>query len=364
MSEALLFRPYGDIRTFFIGQIARGDHRTRPNHLTSNSVSYVATLRAEGLLQTSRIWRWRSLSTADPVVFGPHLNFNPNLFPSALTRSTGWKFFDSLFVSDVETAFRPIAKSFRLLEIVPLPEGVSQIRLEVDDAEDMEVLDLSIQFAKRLLLRADALVAENSEWLDAATMVDAEGVKAASLSADEIDAVVSTARHATGWLSGVVERIGDDVDCHLSLPTEIAPLSGNIRLVPFLDDNVRRARLAADVALPEANVEEARLLPEKPGIVGWLARLGEIEIGDKEVDDRFRIFASEGAAPLLLRAKPSLLALARWGATVRISANRLVVTAGSIPVDDPTVARVIEAIGLLWRECAEQRAGIVAIEDD
>jgi hypothetical protein len=155
----------------------------------------------------------------------------------------------------------------------------------------------------------------------------------------------------TAAYSGVVERVGDQEIARVSLDGHgidgpDAPYRGELSVRLFASGHPRT--IALDAALP-AGLPRATLQPEV-GLLGALAALRELEIGDRDLDKAFVIRGEGDVAGLLEDVRPELLRLAPLGLTLTTTGERL-----QLAIKSPREAhleRAIDALFTVWRRLA------------
>ncbi len=90
------------------------------------------------------------------------------------------------------------------------------------------------------------------------------------------------------------------------------------------------------------------LIPER-GMLKVVQRIGELEVGDQELDDAFIIDAKSEASPFIRSLKTPLLALSPFTLRVEIESRRFLVAADDLP-DDEALRTALIASAELWKQ--------------
>ena len=98
--------------------------------------------------------------------------------------------------------------------------------------------------------------------------------------------------------------------------------------------------------LPGEWVVTARLRPQTSRFS--LRRFGELEIGDKSVDDAYIIDAKPGATPLLRHLRGPLLRLAEYCEQLEFAPTSVAFHLEKLPTSAPQLAEVVDAALDLW----------------
>jgi len=357
LSEAYLLSPYGNPRDLVVGEAARGHHATRPDTLSKELV-YEADLTVRGVVPA--LYVTDLLIDKAPPLFGPRLPTTEGVFRKYNAHSPGYGFSDAV-LNDVDVQ-RTASSLVR--RIVVHPHGLEHSRLMVfaAPADDAQQLGFAIGMVRALAKRIHELALENRLYPDAWEALRARGLTGEP-GEDRMREVKGLVEDATRLAHGTTERVGDGLETRLSVSHSGLELEGTL-VARWCDALATHVDIAFQAALPPVDVAEVRLTaPEPSGLLAFLKTWGEVEVGDRALDDGFLIEGEARASATIVHARAELLALVPYSARVNLTGGSVAVRLASVPVNDDKLRPVVDALLELWRRTALFRSGVRDFED-
>jgi hypothetical protein len=362
--EASLLSPYHGARDFSVGVIGavRGLHFLQ---LPQDGEVYSSRLEIEGELPRLLVRRNRPGEEPPGSIFGPlAYTEDPDLDLSFLIYSEGEGFAHRLLTrEEVKEALTDVGTNLQRIEIAPHGDG-SQLMVDVKTWGDSAVVHRAVDLSLALVEAADELAGEDHRYENAWELHEQPGP--AEVDASALEELKRRTTASTTWVQGQVERSGNALLVHLSLSDGYVghePLHGTMH-VRWRDEAATSVDVELTGSLAEHVGEHAELTRERGGIRGFLARIGETELGDEPLDKAYVIDAEPGAKPLLLRARDPLVALGHFDTRVTLETTRLKTITRHVTSSEHTLEDVLEQTLQLWRAAALYRAGFDVVLKD
>lgn len=358
-SEGQLFGPYGDVRPFVIDGHVRGTH-----HYTvvspSRRGSYRATIHIGGSLPATVV-QPRGVWGADDHALGPPTRTGIDAIDSAFrVNSRGVGFGAALLTSTADAMVRA-RDHLAVLALRPgdiVDTTAIDVLAAVDIAND---IDAVIAAAAAVTRAADAIIARGDVFASTRLVPQAG---AAGTDQAGVTATMAAMAAACGWLGAMPEYTQGAVVAHADFEHGGASHRATLSITHSSNGALD---VAFDGALPVCTMATATLTPQRGGLLGAVARVGEDVVADTDVDAAF-VLRFEGptdqARADVLAIRHELLDLRGRIRSAEITPQRLGIT---LARDAPTTATLTAQLGLIleaWRELVVRRTNIGSAAPD
>jgi hypothetical protein len=361
MGEGYLLSPYGNPTDLVVGDIAQGHHATRPDSV-SKSLAYEADLTVRGVVPA--LFATDLILDKPPPIFGPRLPSPEGPLRGLNVHTPGFGFSDAV-LADAAVQKAADGAAGMIKRIVIHPQGLEHARLTVlaAPANDAKRVGRVIALVRALATRMHELALENRMFPDAWEALRARGLTGEP-GEDRMREVKALVEELTRLTHGTTERVGDGLETRLSALHSGLELEGTL-VARWCDAQATHVDVAFQGALPPVDVAEVRMTsPEPSGLLSVFKTWGEVEIGDRALDDAFLIEGEARAAPTIVHARAELLALVPYSARVMLTGGSLSVRLAFVPANDDKLRPVVDALLEMWRRTALLRSGVRDVSDD
>jgi hypothetical protein len=270
-------------------------------------------------------------------------------------RSDGFNFPRAFVRGDLAVKLAGLSGHLSALNLVKLGGGSHTLRIKAMLDRRHRAAELVRDFAVLAVLQLERLQAQKQVWRDAYEVLT--GSKS-GLEPDpqSLESLMKHVTGATAWVTGVSARVGNSIETHLRLAEGAAEWGGTLHLF-WHDAGLSELTLRFSGKLPE-NQGAVLSVRAQDSLTGLLSRWVEEKVGEAELDDALFIRGNREDLPFVVRAKDSLLSLARSGGRLGVSGLELEIQMAEIPVEAGTLRRVLTDVLEAWRLLILHRQGV------